>query len=166
MKWLGALMVFSCCTAAGFSYAGSIAEKRRICAEMISYWKSFRQLLQTSRENPLVLIERLGESNAYSDFGFAMEMKRFAVWDHSFSDTMAHLFEQTTGDYLFLRHCLSPLEETLGCVPLETELQVLDTVLLRLEQERSYWAGKEDRQAGLSRRLGLLCGTLLMVVLL
>lgn len=166
MKWLGVLMVFSCCTAAGFFYAESIAEKRRICVEMISYWKSFRQLLQTSRENPLILIDRLAESSAYSDFCFAMEMKRFAVWEHSFSDTMAHLFEQEKGDYLFLRHCLSPLEKTLGCAPLETEIQVLDTVLLRLEQERSYWSEKEDRQAGLSRRLGLLCGTLLVVVLL
>lgn len=166
MKWIGILIVFSCCTAAGFSYSGSIVEKRRNCSLMIQYWKSFRQLLQTSRSSPLSLAMQLGESSAYSQFQFAADLKQAAVFKRSFKDALTYLFDREKCDYLFLAQFLSPLGETMGCFSLETEIQVLDTVLLRLEQELSFWAEKEERQAGLSRRLGLLCGILLVVVLL
>lgn len=65
-----------------------------------------------------------------------------------------------------MRKAIQPLAGILGSTPMETERQVLLGVLAAVRQEEKYWAEQESRQGTLYRRLGVLGGLALVVLLM
>ena len=65
-----------------------------------------------------------------------------------------------------MQKAIQPLAGILGSTPMETERQALLGVLAAVRQEEKYWAERETRQGTLSRRLGILGGIVLVVLLI
>lgn len=65
-----------------------------------------------------------------------------------------------------MQKAIQPLAGILGSTPMETERQALLGVLAAVRQEEKYWAEQESRQGTLYRRLGVLGGLALVVLLM
>lgn len=122
-------------------------------------------MLKQSRGTPQELLQSLGKSLEFSRFPFAKEMTMQAALCSDFSVILSHalLLPELTDR---TRESLLPLGEFIGRNELANQIRLLENTIAALGQEKEYWAEREQKRGGLLRRLGILCGILLVVLLL
>ncbi len=118
-----------------------------------------------SAEPPGKVAATLGLRTAYTGFSFAQELGGRRQ-SGAFSDILRSVIQSSAELTDSMKKTLLPLTEALGRTPMQTEEQVLHSVLATVRQEEKYWAERETRQGTLSRRLGILGGIVLVVLLI
>lgn len=165
-KILGSVLILTSSTMLGFRHAAEITEQRATAETMIRYWKSFRQLLQTTHCSAAGIAVQLGRSIGFREFPFAMKLccnsQKEAPFELILQQTMRDCAELSPE----LKNTLLPIGESLGKASLETQLQVIDAALLMMQQELDLRLEQEKREGMLFRRLGILGGIALVVLLL
>ena len=164
-KLLGSGLILCSCTAIGFSYAGTIRRSRETAQLLYRYWSDFLQQMTLSAEPPGKIAATLGHRTAYTGFSFAQELGGRRQ-SGAFSDILRSVIQSSAELTDSMKKTLQPLTEALGRTPMQTEEQVLHSVLAAVRQEEKYWAERETRQGTLSRRLGILGGIVLVVLLI
>lgn len=165
-KLLGSVLILTSSTMLGFRHAAEITERRAAAESMIRYWKSFRQLLQTTHRSAAAIAVQLGRSVGFRAFPFATMLYLSAQREAPFELILQQAMRDCTELSPELKNTLLPIGESLGKSSLETQLQVIDTALLMMKQELDLCLEQEKREGMLFRRLGILGGIALVVLLL
>ena len=110
-------------------------------------------------------MEKLDLMKYFESVTFAQELGSRRQ-NGAFCDILRSVIQSSAELTDSMKKTLQPLTEALGRTPMQTEEQVLHSVLAAVRQEEKYWAERETRQGTLSRRLGILGGIVLVVLLI
>ena len=105
----------------------------------------------------------LAERSAYREWTFAQQLASQPEAD--FGMALIDIMQNTALPEAFQK-AMMPLAEVLGSTTMEVEKQALIGALMALRQEEKYWTEQENRQGTLFRRLGMLGGLALVVLLI
>ena len=143
-KLLGSVLVLGGCTMMGFTLAGRLRTRRQLAALLGRYWGDFQR-------------------SAYREWTFAQQLASQPEAD--FGMALIDIMQNTALPEAFQK-AMMPLAEVLGSTTMEVEKQALIGALMALRQEEKYWTEQENRQGTLFRRLGMLGGLALVVLLI
>lgn len=163
VKLLGSVLIFGGCTMAGFTLAGRLRTRRQLAALLGRYWGDFLRQMELTVQPPVEIAAELAERSTYRELAFAQELATRPGRD--FGTVLINTMQKTALPEA-LQKIMMPLAEVLGRTPMETEKQALIGVLTALRQEEKYWTEQENRQGMLFRRLGVLGGLALVVLLI
>ena len=163
VKLLGSMLILGGCTMMGFTLAGRLRTRRQTAALLGRYWGDFLRQMELTAQPPARIAAALAEQSAYRELIFAQEL--VVRPEEDFGMALIDTMQRTTLPEAFQK-VMMPLTEVLGYTPMETEKQALIAVLTALRQEEKYWTEQENRQGMLFRRLGMLGGLALVVLLI
>lgn len=163
VKLLGSVLILGGCTMVGFTLAGRLHIRRQMAVLLGRYWGDFLRQMELTVRPPAQIATELAERSAYRELTFAQEL--VAQPEEDFGMALINTMQKTALPEAFQK-AMMPLAEVLGCTPMETEKQALIGVLTALRQEEKYWTEQENRQGMLFRRLGMLGGLALVVLLI
>ena len=144
---------------------------RRACEEYTKRLGAFAkvQILELPEarvpQNPseAQIAAALAERSVYREWTFAQQLASQPEAD--FGMALIDIMQNTALPEAFQK-AMMPLTEVLGSTTMEVEKQALIGALMALRQEEKYWTEQENRQGLLFRRLGMLGGLALVVLLI
>lgn len=163
VKLLGTVLVLSGCTATGCILAGRLSRRRQLAALLECYWGDYLRRMELTAQPPALIAKALAGHTAYRRVPFVQALA--AQPEGDFGKILLEVMQKQELPES-LQKAMLPLAETLGHTPMDTEKQVLLGVLAALRREEKYWAEQENRQGALFRRLGVLGGLALVVLLI
>ena len=163
VKLLGDVVVMGGSAGTGFALSARLRSKRQMAAALGRYWGDFLRQMELTALPPAMIAERLAQSASYREMPFA---QRLAMQQESdFCRRLRSVLAETDLTET-AQKAMQPLTEALGHWPMEAEKQTILGVLAALRQEEKYRAEQEARQGALCRRLGVLGGLALVVLLI
>ena len=163
VRLLGSVMVLSGCTAMGCIQAGKLRRRHQLAVLLGRYWGDYLRRMELTAQPPAMIAAALAEYSMYREVAFAQALAKATEGDFGVT-LMKAMRELELPEPL--QKTMLPLAESLGLTPMETERQVLLGVLAALRQEEKYWAEQENHQGVLFRRLGVLGGLALVILLI
>ena len=161
VKITGLIIVFGACAVTGTDFSGRLRRNRRQAALMGQYWGDFLRQMELTAAPPGSIARTLAERSGFREFPFA---RCLAGCRGDFEGALKAAQESDLTPAM--QKAIQPLAGILGSTPMETERQALLGVLAAVRQEEKYWAKQETRQGTLYRRLGVLGGLALVVLLM
>ena len=161
VKITGLIIVFGACAVTGTDFSGRLRRNRRQAALMGQYWGDFLRQMELTAAPPGSIARTLAERSGFREFPFA---RCLAGCRGDFEGALKAAQESDLTPAM--QKAIQPLAGILGSTPMETERQALLGVLAAVRQEEKYWAEQETRQGTLYRRLGVLGGLALVVLLM
>lgn len=162
VKLIGLIIIFGTCVATGTITSGKLYRNHRQSVLMGQFWGDFLREMDLSAASPKEIIKTLADRSMYREFPFAQSL---AASRETFCVSLKKaLIENDLPQTM--QKIIQPLADTLGSVPMEAERQMLLSVLTALRQEEKYWAEQKTHQGVLYRRLGILGGLALVVLLI
>lgn len=165
-KALGSVLVLGCSIAVGFGYAQSLMQKRDCLKLMIRYWRAFAMILESSGDEPSQIAAELGRSLEFLHFPFAVELRSQAISRPDFGAVLCCVVEDLPDLSSTVKEILLPLGEVIGRSSMENQIRVLQNAVSSLQREQEFWEETTQKRGGLARRLGILGGVLLVIILL
>lgn len=162
VKITGLIIVFGACAVTGTDFSGRLRRNRRQAALMGQYWRDFLRQMELTAAPPGSIARTLAERSGFREFPFA---RCLAGCRGDFESALKAAVQESDLTQA-MRKAIQPLAGILGSTPMETERQALLGVLAAVRQEEKYWAEQESRQGTLYRRLGVLGGLALVVLLM
>lgn len=162
-KLLGSVLVLGGCTMMGFTLAGRLRTRRQLAALLGRYWGDFLRQMELTSQPPAQIAAALAERSVYREWTFAQQLASQPEAD--FGMALIDIMQNTALPEAFQK-AMMPLTEVLGSTTMEVEKQALIGALMALRQEEKYWTEQENRQGFLFRRLGMLGGLALVVLLI
>lgn len=162
-KLLGSVLVLGGCTMMGFTLAGRLRTRRQLAALLGRYWGDFLRQMELTTQPPAQIAAALAKRSAYREWIFAQQLASQPEAD--FGMALIDIMQNTALPEAFQK-AMMPLAEVLGSTTMEVEKQALIGALMALRQEEKYWTEQENRQGTLFRRLGMLGGLALVVLLI
>lgn len=162
VKITGLIIVFGACMVTGTDFSGRLRRNRRQAALMGQYWGDFLRQMELTAAPPGSIARTLAERSGFREFPFA---RCLAGCRGDFEGALKAAAQESDLTQA-MRKAIQPLAGILGSTPMETERQALLGVLAAVRQEEKYWAEQESRQGTLYRRLGVLGGLALVVLLM
>lgn len=147
----------------GFTLAGRLRTRRQLAALLGRYWGDFLRQMELTSQPPAQSAAALAERSAYREWTFAQQLASQPEAD--FGMALIDIMQNTALPEAFQK-AMKPLTEVLGSTTMEVEKQALIGALMALRQEEKYWTEQENRQGLLFRRLGMLGGLALVVLLI
>ena len=163
LKLLGAVLVMGGSVGTGFVLSSRLRARRQMAAALVQYWGDFLRQMELTAQPPAAVATALAESAVYREMPFAQALA--SQRENDFCRGLRRVLAETDLTET-AQKAMQPLTEALGRLPMEAEKQVLLGVLAALRQEEKYRAEQEARQGTLCRRLGVLGGLALVVLLI
>lgn len=164
-KAVGALLIFGSSASAGFVYSASFRKKRLNAENMARYWRAFSQYLAAGTDTPAQIARMLAKCAEFQRFEFADALFHAAAKQPDFLMAIPAA-ERDCELTPALSISLEPLRQSIGRQELAFQQRVIGESLLGISREASYWQEKEKKQGLLVRRVGILGGVALVVILL
>ena len=167
LKTAGILLIFAVCTGMGFQQAEKLRERVTLIREILAFWGQFQVQLRGLRASPGDIVRLLRRQTAFCRNCLVVELDKAFGEGYDFGRNL----EEALSRCPELKECgvsdiLRTLEDVIGFRDLETQMVTLDSVQallsVRLEEEEN----RLRRYGGLYRRLGVLGGMAVVVLLL
>lgn len=165
LRYLGLLLLFSSAVMTGFYAAAVVEERVAMLERQLLFWRQFAQQLTALRSTPGQIVALLATGQEFAADPFFGRLVRAFKQSDSFAQALQGSINATPavrdGP---LRDILLPLGTTIGLRDLDSQLAMLNSVTVRLEQLLQTVREQSRQKAGLYRRLGIFGGLLLAVI--
>ena len=128
----------------GFTLAGRLRTRRQLAALLGRYWGDFLRQMELTSQPPAQIAAALAERSVYREWTFAQQLASQPEAD--FGMALIDIMQNTALPEAFQKALIG--------------------ALMALRQEEKYWTEQENRQGTLFRRLGMLGGLALVVLLI
>ncbi len=167
LRQMGVLMVAGSIGLYGWWRAAQLRQRRELMEGMGRYWEQFALQLGCLRRTPGEIAGLLAGLEEFKRMTFAQKLAETLRGTPDFSwalrQTLSACGLEEDGEVM---GALAPLWDTVGRLELEMQQTALRSAIQLFGRGGKRALEREERYAGLYRRLGLLCGCLAAVVLL
>lgn len=165
LKAAGLLMLFSGAFLLGNAQADRLMREERELGSLLEFLRQLTLHLKTSMAPPRELIARLARQSTLADCTLLKELDAQFAASNSFRRNITLAVESTGLQGTAAGDVLLALGDEIGEKPLEHQLSALSSATIALERELESARTRRGTYAPLYRRLGLLGGLLVVVLL-
>lgn len=165
LRYLGLLLLFSSAAMTGFYAAAVVDERLKMVERQLAFWQQFARQLSALRSAPGRIVALLTAGQEFACDSFFVRLCQAFDQTDSFAVALQSSIAATpTVRDSQLRDILLPLGSVIGLRDMDSQLAMLDSVAIRLEQLLQATREQSRQKAGLYRRLGIFGGLLLAVI--
>lgn len=165
LRYLGLLLLFSSAAMTGFYAAAVVDERQKTVERQLAFWQQFARQLSALHSAPGQIVALLAAGQEFACDSFFVRLWQAFDKTDSFAVALQSSIAATPAlRDSQLRDILLPLCSVIGLRDIDSQLAMLDSVTIRLEQLLQATREQSRQKAGLYRRLGIFGGLLLAVI--